>query len=102
MKSLVLGNPGQWRGTEGNVSFGLITQRSKVQILPPQPKLFGLYVPQNQRQSGQSSSSLGSVFLPRFRGFATKLLPVRSFLPVNIAFCSFFAAVSREFGKRCP
>ena len=34
MKSLLLGNPGQWRGTEGNLSFGL---RSKVQILPPQP-----------------------------------------------------------------
>src|ERR1017187_7480830 len=37
MKSLLLGNPGQWRATEGNLSFGLITQRSKVQILPPQP-----------------------------------------------------------------
>ena len=37
MKSLPLGHPGQWRGDEGNVSFGLITQRSKVQILPPQP-----------------------------------------------------------------
>src|SRR5260370_24630906 len=37
MKSLLLGKRGQWKGTEGNVSFGLITQRSKVQILPPQP-----------------------------------------------------------------
>src|SRR5260370_6752607 len=43
MKSLLLGKRGQWRGTEGNLSFGLITQRSKVQILPPQPvELFGL------------------------------------------------------------
>ena len=37
MKSLHWGKPGQRRGTEGNLSFGLITQRSKVQILPPQP-----------------------------------------------------------------
>ena len=37
MKTLFLGNPGQWRGTEGNLSFGLITQRSVVQIHPPQP-----------------------------------------------------------------
>ena len=94
--------PEYQRTSEKSGSARLITQRSKVQILPPQPKLLRLYVPQNQRHSGQSSSPLGSVFFPRFRGFATKLLPVRSFLPVNIACCSFFAAVSREFGKRCP
>jgi hypothetical protein len=37
MKSTSSGNSGQFRGTEGNVSGGLITQRSQVQILPPQP-----------------------------------------------------------------
>ena len=36
MKSIHSGNTGQSRGTEGQVSMGLITQRSKVQILPPQ------------------------------------------------------------------
>ena len=40
MKSLLFGKRGQRRETEGNVSFGLITQRSKVQILPPQRGLF--------------------------------------------------------------
>jgi hypothetical protein len=45
MKSLFLGNLGQWRGTEGNASFGLITQRSKVQILPPRPNKSTSYEP---------------------------------------------------------
>src|ERR1019366_3224726 len=49
MKSLLLGNPGQWRATEGNLSFGLITQRSQVQILPPQPN------PLNNLQESHSS-----------------------------------------------
>jgi hypothetical protein len=40
MKSLLLGNPGESRAAEGKFSFGLITQRSKVQILPPQPHRF--------------------------------------------------------------
>ena len=39
MKSTVVGNSGHGRGIKGKLLFGLITQRSKVQILPPQPSL---------------------------------------------------------------
>ena len=39
MKSTFVGNSEYGWGIEGNVWFGLITQRSKVQILPPQPSL---------------------------------------------------------------
>lgn len=35
--STTSGHQGQRRATEGNSMFGLITQRSKVQIFPPQP-----------------------------------------------------------------
>jgi hypothetical protein len=37
MESRSLGHPGQPRATEGNQTIGLITQRSHVQIMPPQP-----------------------------------------------------------------
>ena len=37
IKSKALGNSADPRGIEGHVLIGLITQRSKVQILPPQP-----------------------------------------------------------------
>ncbi len=37
MKSIPLGNSGERTATAGKVLIGLITQRSKVQILPPQP-----------------------------------------------------------------
>ena len=37
MESRFSGYRGQVRATEGNRTIGLITQRSKVQILPPQP-----------------------------------------------------------------
>jgi hypothetical protein len=37
MKSITSGQSGQFRGTKGKVDGGLITQRSQVQILPPQP-----------------------------------------------------------------
>ena len=37
MESSLLGNGGKRRAIQGNASLGLITQRSKVQILPPQP-----------------------------------------------------------------
>src|SRR4051812_46837373 len=39
-KSTAWGNSEDSGGMEGNVFFGLITQRSKVQILPPQPADF--------------------------------------------------------------
>ena len=35
--STTSGYEGQWRATRGNFKFGLITQRSHVQIMPPQP-----------------------------------------------------------------
>src|SRR5260370_15905490 len=61
MKSVFLGERGHWRATEGNVSFGLITQRSKVQILPPQPnplnKLTGI-----EHHSYRPASTLISTF----------------------------------------
>jgi hypothetical protein len=38
MKSISSGYSGYFRGTEGNVCVGLITQRSQVQILPRKPK----------------------------------------------------------------
>ena len=37
IKSTALGNSANAGAIKGNVLFGLITQRSKVQILPPQP-----------------------------------------------------------------
>ena len=37
MESISSGHPGQPGATEGNQTIGLITQRSHVQIMPPQP-----------------------------------------------------------------
>ncbi len=37
--STISGHRGQCRAIQGNQTFGLITQRSHVQIMPPQPTL---------------------------------------------------------------
>ena len=66
MKSLLLGNLGQWRGTEGNASFGLITQRSKVQILPPQPSFSIGYGLRKTLRSGTPTYSPTSSWVALF------------------------------------
>ena len=58
MESSLLGNGGERRETQGNASLGLITQRSKVQILPPQ--LIG-----KNRLKTDFGSSLSSPYLTR-------------------------------------
>ena len=87
------GEARQWRGTEGNASLGLITQRSKVQILPPQPthsKLvrFNFFLSKNQHkfdadplshsffrnQIGDSSLGLASV-CGKHKLFVVKQIP---------------------------
>ena len=67
MKSLLLGNPGQWRGTEGNLSFGLITQRSKVQILPPQPTHSSVVIPNSPLPEASANLS-SSFYLQHLKG----------------------------------
>src|SRR6266481_3430599 len=80
MKSLLLGNSGQWRGTEGNVSFGLITQRSVVQIHPPQPTYDRLH-----RSLRATTLMLRSHNPPLVERYRQPRLPISRHIPANIS-----------------
>ncbi len=87
MESSLLGRGGKRRASQGNALLGLITQRSKVQILPPQPIKSITY--SDSRQSRAASAT-----------FSPPLHPVASSSPASRRLKHPLGAVHREDRRR--